>query len=158
MPKICPDTTRQSRTSPVSSQVVACDLPDKLDDASPQPSRLYPHERLSEREPLGRGKELRHIGGPRRLSNPFGRPKLVWCAFEEERHCDLQDMRDVLQAARPDAVPSAPIFLYLLPREPEGVAELLSAHSEHYPAHPDTAAHVSVDGAGGPFCPLLVSG
>jgi hypothetical protein len=60
-------------------------------------------------------------------------------------------MRDVLQAARPDAVPSALIFLYLLPREPEGVAELLSAHSEHYPAHPDTAAHVSVDGAGGPF-------
>jgi hypothetical protein len=46
-------------------------------------------------------------------------------------------------------------YFCTLPREPEGVAELLSAHSEHYPAHPDTAAHVSVDGAGGPFAHCL---
>src|SRR5262249_36204602 len=52
-----------------SSQIFACDLPDKLDDASTQPRRLYPHERLNEREPVGRGEELRHISGPRRLYN-----------------------------------------------------------------------------------------
>jgi hypothetical protein len=38
-----------------------------------------------------------------------------------------------------------------LEREPEAVAELLLAHSEHRPAHPDTAAHVFIDGAGGLF-------
>src|SRR5882724_6658052 len=41
-----------------SYQVAACDLLDKLDDASPQPWLLYPHERLSEREPVGRGEEV----------------------------------------------------------------------------------------------------
>jgi hypothetical protein len=60
-------------------------------------------------------------------------------------------MRDVLQAACADAVLSVLVFLHLLPGESEAVAELLSAHSEHYPAHPDTAAHVFIDGAGGPF-------
>ena len=40
-------------TSPVSFQVVACDLLDKFDDVSPQPWLLYPHERLSERERVG---------------------------------------------------------------------------------------------------------
>ena len=40
-------------TSPVSFQVVACDLLDKFDDASPQLWLLYPHERLSERERVG---------------------------------------------------------------------------------------------------------
>jgi hypothetical protein len=39
----------------------------------------------------------------------------------------------------------------LLPRQPEVVAELLSAHSEHHPAHPDPAAHVFVHGVGGHF-------
>src|SRR5262245_17027768 len=60
---------RLRSTSPGSSQVVACDLLDKLDDASPQHWRFYAHERLDEREPVGRGKELRHIGGRRQLSN-----------------------------------------------------------------------------------------
>src|SRR5262245_25076331 len=142
-------------TSPVSFQVATCDLPDKFDDASPQPWRLYPHERLSEREPVGRGEELRHKSGPWRPYNSLGLSRYVRCAFEEERHRDLQDMRDVLQAARADAVLSVLIFLHLLPRQPEVVAELLSAHSEHDPAHPDTAAHVFIDGAGVPFAHCL---
>jgi hypothetical protein len=49
----------------VHLKVGACDLLDKLDDASPQRWLLYPHERLSEREPFGRGKEVRHINGRR---------------------------------------------------------------------------------------------
>jgi hypothetical protein len=140
-----------ARLLSVRLKVAACDLPDKFDDASPQPWRLYPHERLSEREPVGRGEELRHISGPRRLSNSIGLPRQLRCAFEEERHRDLQDMGDVLQAARADAILSILIFLHLLPRQPEVVAELLSAHSEHHPAHPDPAAHVFVDGIRGPF-------
>jgi hypothetical protein len=72
-------------------------------------------------------------------------------ALEKERHWDLQKLRDVLQAARPDAVRSFLVFLHLLEREPEPVAELLLAHSEHQPAHPDPASHVFVNGVGDPL-------
>src|SRR5215467_14366149 len=131
---------------PGSPQVVACDLLDKLDDASPYPSILHPHERLREREPVGGSEELRHIIVPRRLYKCLGVRRQVWCALEEKWHRDLQDVRDVLQAARADAVLSALIFLHLLEREPEAVAEFLLTHSEHHPTHPDTAAYVLVDG------------
>src|SRR5262249_31926447 len=129
-------------------QVVAYDPLHKSDDASPQPWILYPHERLGERKSLGRGEELSHVTGPRRLSNSLGLRWHARRAFEEERHWDLQDMRDLLQAARANAVLSVLIFLHLLEREPEPVAERLLAHSKHHPAHPDTAAHVPIDGVG----------
>jgi len=58
-----------------STQVVARDFLDKFDDASPQAWLLYPHERLCEREPVGRGEEVGHIGGRRRLSNSRGLPR-----------------------------------------------------------------------------------
>jgi hypothetical protein len=54
-------------------------------------------------------------------------------------------MREVLQAARADAVRSLLIFLHLLECEPERIAELLLGHSENHPAHPDTAAHMLID-------------
>jgi hypothetical protein len=60
-------------------------------------------------------------------------------------------MRDLLQAARPHTVRSFLVFLDLLEREPEPVAELRLAHSEHQPAHPDPAAYVFVDRVGGLF-------
>ena len=134
-----------------SSQVVARDLLDKRDDASPQAWILDPHEGLGEREPLGRGEELRHVSGPRRLYNSVRPPRYVGRALEEEWHRDLQDKRDLLQAARADAVSPLLIFLNLLEREAETVAERLLAHSKHYSAHPDPAAYVFVDGVGGLF-------
>ena len=45
-------------------------------------------------------------------------------AFKEERHGDLQDMREVLQAARAHTVRSLLVFLHLLEREPEPIGEL----------------------------------
>src|SRR5262249_41304233 len=54
-------------------------------------------------------------------------------------------MGDVLQAARPHTVRSLLVFLHLLERDTEPVAECRLAHSEHHPAHPDAAAHVFVD-------------
>jgi len=119
-----------------------------VEDASPHPQVLYSHERLGELEPVGRGEEFGHIGGGRRLSNSRGLPRYVGRAFEEERHRDLQDMRDVLQAARAHTVRSLLVFLDLLERDPEPIAELLLGHSEHQPAHPDPAAYVLVDGVG----------
>jgi hypothetical protein len=45
-----------------SAQVVARDLLDKLDDASPHAWLLYPHECLGEREPVPRGEEIENVG------------------------------------------------------------------------------------------------
>src|SRR5262249_6436744 len=134
-----------------SIQVVARHLFDKRDDAAPQSWLLYPHERLREREPVGRGEEVENVGGRWRLSNCLGLAWQVRRAFEEERHRDLQYMRDVLQAARAHTVRSLLVFLHLLEREPESIAELFLTHSEHHPTHSDPAAYVFVDRIGGLF-------
>src|SRR5882672_2690473 len=66
-------------------------------------------------------------------------------ALEEERHRHLKDVRHVLQAARTDAVGALLVFLHLLERDLERLAQLLLAHAEHLPAHPQPAAYVLVD-------------
>src|SRR5690349_8913594 len=86
-----------------SIQIVAREFLDKLDDASPHPPVLYPHERLGERAPVARGEEFVHIGRRCGFSISLELPSVLWSAFEKEGHRDLQDMRDLLQAARPHA-------------------------------------------------------
>jgi hypothetical protein len=131
-----------------SIQVLARDPLDKLDDALPQIYILYPRECLGEREPIACAEELGHIGGRRRLSIFLGLARQLRRTFEEERHRNLQYMGDVLQAARPHTVRSLLVFLHLLERNPEPVAELRLAHSEHHPTHSDPAAYVFVDRIG----------
>ena len=45
-----------------STQVVARDLLNKVDDASPQPWLRYLHECFGEREPVPRGEEIENVG------------------------------------------------------------------------------------------------
>src|SRR4030088_3712432 len=66
-------------------------------------------------------------------------------AFGVERARHLKDVRHVLQAARTDAVGALLVFLHLLERDLERLAQLLLAHAEHLPAHPQPAAYVLVD-------------
>src|SRR5439155_11579848 len=66
-------------------------------------------------------------------------------SFEEERHRHLQDVRDVLQTARADAVSALLVLLHLLERKAKCVPELLLAHAEHQPAHAHPAANVFVN-------------
>ena len=76
------DETRERVAPPLGSiQVVARDLLDKFDDASPQAWLRYPHECLGEREPVARGEEFRHIGGRRRLFNSRGLPRELRLTF-----------------------------------------------------------------------------
>ena len=67
-------------------------------------------------------------------------------ALEEERHRDLQDMGDVLQPARADAVGAFLVFLHLLKGDAERVPELGLAHAEHHAAHAHAAADVLIYG------------
>ena len=66
-------------------------------------------------------------------------------AFEEECDRDLQDVGDLLQPARADAIGALLVFLHLLKCKPERIAELLLAHAEHHAAHAHAAADVLVD-------------
>ena len=71
-------------------------------------------------------------------------PRHVRRAFEEERHRHLQDVRDLLQPARADAVRALLVLLHLLEGEAERVAELFLTHAEHHAAHTHACAHVLV--------------
>src|SRR4029450_10084395 len=66
--------------------------------------------------------------------------------LEEERHRDLQDLRDLLQPASADAVRTLLVFLHLLEGQAERFAQFLLAHCKHFPAHAHSAADMSVNG------------
>ena len=104
---------------------------------------LDPHESLGERESVRRGEKVGHIGRRRNHFRRLGCTRYARRAFEEERHRDLQDVGDVLQPARADAVRAILVFLDLLKRQPKCVAEIRLAHCQHHPAH----AHPAADGA-----------
>src|SRR5205814_8661027 len=79
------------------------------------------------------------------LAEALGLSWLMRRTLEEECNGDLQDVRDVLEPPRADAVDALLVFLYLLERDAERVAELRLAHAEHHPAHAYAAADVPVD-------------
>jgi hypothetical protein len=55
--------------------------------------------------------------------------------FEEEGDRNLQDMGDLLQTARADAVGTLLVLLYLLEGQAQGVAQFFLTHVQHHPAH-----------------------
>jgi hypothetical protein len=71
----------------------------------------------------------------------------ISAAREEVCRRDLKDLRDVLQAARPDAIDALLVFLHLLKCDPQGVTELGLPHLKHQAAHANPLADVHIDGA-----------
>src|SRR5438046_7740239 len=65
--------------------------------------------------------------------------------LEEECNGNLQDVRDVLQSTRADAVGALLVLLHLLECQAERVAEVCLAHRKHHPSHAYAAADVPVD-------------
>ena len=78
-------------------------------------------------------------------------------ALEKERYGYLQDVRSVMQAAGADAISPLLVFLHLLEREAERVAELLLTHAEHHPAHTYSTADVLVGRIGAFLCHVTSS-
>jgi hypothetical protein len=64
---------------------------------------------------------------------------------EEERHGDVQDTAQVMQATRPDSIGAPLVFLNLLKGQPDGLAELFLAQAEHVAAQPHARADMDVD-------------
>src|SRR5438477_13202370 len=68
--------------------------------------------------------------------------------LEEECNGDLQDLRDVLESARADAVGALLVLLDLLECQAERVAEGCLTHRKHHPPHANAGADVLVDRVG----------
>jgi hypothetical protein len=64
---------------------------------------------------------------------------------------DLQYLRNLLQSARAEPVRALLVFLYLLKREAELLAQLLLADAQHHPPHTHPAADVLVERVRGLF-------
>ena len=75
---------------------------------------------------------------------PSGAPASVGASFEEERHRNLQDVRDVLGSAGADSICTLFVFLHLLECQAKGMPQFLLSHVEHQPAHAHTVAHILV--------------
>src|SRR5262245_60157056 len=119
---------------------------DEVDDAATQLGVLDVDERLVELDSLRARKEINHVMS--RL--PFGEPTRISRRraariLEEERYGHGQDARDMLQAARANAIGALLVFLDLLEGDPEMLAELFLAHAQHHAAQANPTADVSID-------------
>ena len=97
---------------------------------------------------IRRGEKVGDIGRRRRFAHAADTTAVtahIRRAFEEKCHRNLQDLRNLLQAAGANAVGALFVFLHLLKRQPERVAQFLLAHAEHHPSHAHAAADVLVD-------------
>src|ERR1700719_2750242 len=68
--------------------------------------------------------------------------------LKKECNRHLKNLGNLLQSARSDSVCTLFVFLHLLEREFECIAELFLAHPQHHATHSYPAAHVLVDGVG----------
>src|SRR6516225_6895093 len=68
----------------------------------------------------------------------------AWRALEEESYRHLQDVGDLLQPARSDAIDAGLVFLHLLVGDAERISQLLLAHCQHLAAHAHPSADVLV--------------
>ena len=100
---------------------------------------------FSQQEPFGGGEEIRHLGRRGCFLHSVSRTVHVGRALEEERYWSLQNVGDLLQPARSDAVSALLVFLHLLEREAERIAQFSLAHCKHHAAHAHPAADVLVD-------------
>src|SRR6516165_11693301 len=126
--------------------VLAGNLFNEIDDAAPKLGFVDPHESLCQQEPFGGGEEIRHVGRRGCVFDSVGRLVQVGRTLEEERYWNLQNVGDLLQPARSDAVSALLVFLHLLEGDAERIAELLLAHCKHQAAHAYPAADVLIDG------------
>ena len=117
---------------------------DKISDAVPEFHVFYAREGFGSGKAVGRGEKVGNVFRRRRVVLSSGEAGHMRRALEKERHGHLQNVREVMQAARTDAIGALLVFLHLLERQPERLAKVLLAHLEHHPAHPHATADVLV--------------
>jgi hypothetical protein len=92
--------------------VTAGDLLDEMDDVPTEHGLLDPHERFGEHKPVRSGEEVAYVTrGRRRGALSDWRARWRRRAVEEG-YRDLQNVRDVLEAARADPISALVVFLH----------------------------------------------
>src|SRR5580704_14170871 len=128
--------------------LVVGDLLDQIDDAPSQLGIADARKRLGERQSIRGREKIGDIGRRGCLTDVVltHSPQLnIRRALEEERDQYLKDVRNLLQPAGTDPIGAFLVFLHLLKRQTESVAELLLAHRQHHSAHAHAAADMFVD-------------
>ena len=69
----------------------------------------------------------------------------LWIALKHRRQRDVQGLADIEKAPRADTVLPAFVFLNLLERDAQGLAEVCLAYAERLPAHAHPIADEFVD-------------
>src|SRR5581483_1766029 len=104
---------------------------DEIDDLPPHLGVLHPQESAVELQALGAGEEVNHVACRFRLAHTGTRlfRRAARCVLKEERYRDLEDARNVLQAARANPVRALFVFLNLLESDTKILAKLFLAHA-----------------------------
>src|SRR3989338_1016667 len=97
-----------------------------------------------ELDALGSGKHA-DIESAARLAVSRGR-RSPFETLEEIFNGDAKNRAYLVEAARADTVRTLLVFLNLLERQPEGLAQLLLTHADKHALHADPAAHMHIDG------------
>src|SRR4051812_24351703 len=119
-------------TVPALVAVAAGDLLDEIHDAPAQLGIFDLHERLGQRQAVGRRQKLGHVSRRGRVLGAAGAARRVGSAVEQEPDRNLQYIGNLLEPAGADPIGALFVFLHLLEREAESVAELFLAHRQHH--------------------------
>src|SRR5262249_21878182 len=138
--------------SPPGRLVDACNLFYEIDDATPHSRTLYSGECLGEGQSFGSRQEIRDVSRRGGILRAMGSGVEVRGTIKKKRHRHLEDFGNLLEPACSDPVRALLIFLNLLERETQGLAELFLTHGQHHSPHPDSAPHVPVDRVRGLLC------
>jgi hypothetical protein len=129
-------------------RVARDDLFDQVDDGAAEFAVGDAREGADQRQSFGSREEIGDVSRRGRLADAFRVHRGAGDAFEQERHRDLKDFGNLLQAAGADAVGALLVFLDLLEGQPERIAQSFLAHAHHEPAHAHAAADMSVNRIG----------
>src|SRR3569623_420579 len=132
--------------SPRSGRVLRSgDLFDEVDDAAAKLGVGDLRESARQRQSLGGRKKVRDVSGRGCFAETLDAGAAARTAFEQEGNRHLQNIGDLMQAARADAVGAFFVFLDLLKGQTASIAEFLLAQSQHDTTHPHVAANILVD-------------
>src|SRR3569833_349682 len=124
------------------------DLLDQIDDAAAELGVVDPRKRAGQSQSLRSCEKVGHVSGRSSLAEALAIRPAAWNPFEQERDRDLEDLGNLLDSARTNAVCALFVFLYLLECEAKSLTELFLAHAQHDTAHPHPAADMFVNRVG----------
>src|SRR5262249_52818729 len=138
---------RRETATGASALAAARDLLDEVDNAPAQLGIVDTHEGLGKRQAVRGSQKIRHVSGRRRLAHAL-RPRHAGNnrrTIEEERHRNLENVRNLLQPARADAIGALFVFLHLLKSQAKSIAELFLTHRQHHATHAHAATDMLID-------------